>query len=91
MRPAALPDFRKLWGRIEDDLDSGNYYINVQSNYDISEYDGEKWIVLSTTNIFGGKNNFSGLVYTTIGGMCLLLAIFFTILMCLRKKKIHPD
>ena len=71
MRPAALPDFRKLWGRIEDDLDSGDYQIIVQSNYDISKYDGEKWIVLSTATYFGGKNNFSGTCYVVIGVLCL--------------------
>jgi hypothetical protein len=31
MRTAALPDFRKLWGRIEQDLPAGKYYYTIQN------------------------------------------------------------
>jgi hypothetical protein len=41
MRPAALPDFRKLWGRIEKDLRKGNYTLIIQNNYPVESFDGK--------------------------------------------------
>jgi len=73
MRISGLPQFRKLWGRIEQDLESGEYFLNVQSNYDVSFLEAEKWVVLSNTNALGGDNTFLGSVYTTIG--CILLSL----------------
>ena len=29
MRPAGLPSFRKLWGRIETDLPVGKYQVSI--------------------------------------------------------------
>lgn len=58
MRTAGMPNFRKLWGKIHQDLEPGDYYFIVDNTYDVSAYDGKKKIVLSTTNAFGGKNYF---------------------------------
>lgn len=33
MRTAALPDFRKLWGRIEQNLPAGKYYYLINNCY----------------------------------------------------------
>ena len=41
MRIASSPQFKKLWGKIEDDLIAGNYTLTIQnSNFDlIIDYD----------------------------------------------------
>ncbi|KAM7280667.1 hypothetical protein ACFE04_007801 [Oxalis oulophora] len=76
MRTAALPTFRKLYGRIEQDLQP-NVQINVviENNYNTYSFGGGKRLVLSTTTWIGGKNDFLGYAYLTIGGLCLFLAI----------------
>lgn len=79
MRTAGLPNFRKLWGRIEQDIYPGTYYIAVKSFYDVSDFDGEKYVVLSTANTFGGKNDALGIAYIVVGAMTILLAITFTV------------
>lgn len=63
MRIAAMSTFRKLWGRVEANLISGNYTLVVNSRiffltleYDISQFGGEKFFVLSQSNFFGSKN-----------------------------------
>lgn len=38
MRTAGLPNFRKLWGRINETLQPGNYTINIVNNYDVSSF-----------------------------------------------------
>ena len=76
MRPAGLPDFRKLWGRI-DSLKQGTYTINILNNYPTTIFNGSKSIVLSTVNAFGGKNTFLGISYLVVGGICILMAIGF--------------
>lgn len=58
MRTAGMPNFRKLWGRVRQDIPKGNYTVTITNNYDVSAFDGKKTLVLSTTNAFGGKNYF---------------------------------
>ena len=77
MRPAALPDFRKPWGRIERDLSEGNYTLIINNRYPVKSFDGEKYFILSTVNSFGGKNYFLGILYLVLGGISVLTGILF--------------
>jgi hypothetical protein len=77
MRPAALPDFRKLWGRIEKDLRKGNYILSITNNYPVKQFDGEKYFILSTVNKLGGKNYFLAILYLVLGGISILAGILF--------------
>ena len=79
MRPSNLPDFRKLYGRIEKDLETGNYTLKIENLYNTSQYKGEKYFILTTVNAFGGKNYFLAISYIVFGGLCLLLAVVFVI------------
>jgi len=89
MRPAGLPNFRKLWGRIEDiDLKRGQTVtLTVINRYDVNKFDGRKYIVLSTVNIFGGKNTFLGVSYIVLGAICIVLAVVFIIGYNIHRKK----
>ena len=79
MRIAAFPTFRKLWGVIHRDLQKGNYTVKVKSNYDVSEWSGEKHIILSTANRFGGHNIFIGVVYLCAAGLALLMLVVYVV------------
>ena len=72
MSTAGLPQFRKLWGRIDEDLPAGNYSVVIVNNYDVSSFNGQKHIVISTTSFFGGKNQFLGVLYVVVGGLALI-------------------
>ena len=78
MRTAGLPNFRKLYGRIDHDLVKGTKLsFLVSSNFVVQTFDGKKYLVLSTTSWFGGKNPFLGIAYITVGSLCMILAILF--------------
>jgi hypothetical protein len=79
MRTAGLPDFRKLWGKINQDLVPGEYKFSVVNTYNVSGFEGKKRVVLSTTGPFGGKNNFLAIAYLVVGGICVLVSLFFLI------------
>ncbi|CAD8176348.1 unnamed protein product [Paramecium pentaurelia] len=81
MRVAAMPNFRKLWGVINQDLPQGLYSIYISNNYDSTNYGGKKYIVFSTTNQFGGKNEFLSVAYICVGVASSLVTIGF----CLKK------
>lgn len=87
MRPAGLPNFRKLWGRINENLAAGDYNLVIKNNYPVAKFNGEKYFVLSTVNAFGGKNNFLGISYIVVGVICLLMALAFFIGYKVHNKK----
>jgi hypothetical protein len=79
MRTAGLPNFRKLWGRIDEKLPPGSYYLRIVNNYDVSKFQGKKSFVISTTNALGGKNYFLAICYITVGTLCMLFAFVFCV------------
>ncbi|MCQ2817718.1 MAG: CDC50/LEM3 family protein [archaeon] len=78
MRLAGLPNFRKLYGRIREDL-QGVYTFQIQNHFEVASFSGKKYIVISTVNAFGGKNNFLGISYIVVGAMFLIFAIVFLV------------
>ncbi|EES19858.1 hypothetical protein BDA96_09G219300 [Sorghum bicolor] len=87
MRTAALPTFRKLYGRIESDMmASDEITVVIQNNYNTYSFGGTKALVLSTTSWIGGRNNFIGVAYVAIGGICLFLAMGFVILYVIKPR-----
>jgi len=77
MRPAGLPNFRKLWGRINQDLSPGTYIVAINNTYDVSGFIGQKFVVLSTSTFYGGKNVFFAGSFLAFGFVYLLIAGFF--------------
>eukprot|EP00252_Welwitschia_mirabilis_P012824 TRINITY_DN2835_c0_g1_i1.p1 TRINITY_DN2835_c0_g1~~TRINITY_DN2835_c0_g1_i1.p1 ORF type:complete len:356 (+),score=41.52 TRINITY_DN2835_c0_g1_i1:433-1500(+) len=87
MRTAALPTFRKLYGRIEVDLkENETVTVNLVNNYNTYTFNGKKKLVLSTTSFLGGKNSFLGIAYLTVGGVCFGLAIVFFIVHIVKPR-----
>lgn len=91
MRTAGLPNFRKLWGRIEDGLKAGQYTVTIDNNYDVSSFDGKKSFVLSTTNALGGKNYFLAICYIVVGALCIVFAIIFLVAFLKKRGSNHLD
>lgn len=77
MRTAGLPNFRKLWGKIEADLEEGDYYVSIANNYNVKDFSGTKSFVLSTTNMLGGRNYFLAVCYIVVGALCIVFAVIF--------------
>jgi len=77
MRTAGLPNFRKLWGRIEGPLEAGTYELRVWYNYNVKPFQGKKSFVISTTNALGGKNYFLAICYITVGCLCMIFSFVF--------------
>lgn len=90
MRTAGLPNFRKLWGRIDETLTPGSYTVEIVNKYDVNGFDGNKSFVLSTTNALGGKNYFLAICYLVVGSLCLVFAIIFLVAF-LKKKNARTD
>ncbi|OIW21113.1 hypothetical protein TanjilG_29769 [Lupinus angustifolius] len=81
MRTAALPTFRKLYGKIEVDMEKGDViHVTLKNHYNTYSFNGEKKLVLSTAGWLGGKNDFLGVAYLTVGGLSFFLAMAFTVL-----------
>ncbi|MCQ8811755.1 CDC50/LEM3 family protein, partial [Escherichia coli] len=65
-----FPTFRKLYGKIDSSFQSGDrLVINVEANFEVDSFDGEKSLLISTLGDLGGKNVFIGQAYIAIGSV----------------------
>ena len=93
-RVAALPTFKKLYRVIRcvpappatscsdtsGKLHAGDVIqVQVANNFNINPFSGQKWVVISTVSMLGGKNYFLGAAWVVVGGLCFLLALVFGI------------
>ncbi|KAJ3300900.1 hypothetical protein HDV03_001680 [Kappamyces sp. JEL0829] len=81
MRTAALPSFRKLWGRNTNDaLDAGLYQMTITNNWDAVRFGGTKSIVFSDIGIIGPRNDFTAIVFLVTACLCLVGFVVVSIL-----------
>jgi len=60
----AFPNFIKLWGKLDSDLEAGvNYTVTISNMFDVTNVDTKKYIYFSETNFFGGSNPTFGILY----------------------------
>ena len=81
MRTAGLPNFRKLYGKIEGTgLVKGTVItFDIVQNFDVSSFEGTKSIVISTVGPFGGKNPYLGIAYIVVGSISIFFGCLFAI------------
>lgn len=91
MRTAGLPNFRKLWGRIEENIEPGTYEVKINNTYDVQSFEGSKSFVLSTTNALGGKNYFLAICYIVVGSLCIIFALIFLVAFLKKRKAGRTD
>ncbi|KAI8593533.1 CDC50/LEM3 family [Geranomyces variabilis] len=89
MRTAALPTFRKLWGRnMNEKLGPGTWKIVIHDSFDVGRFEGTKSIVISTVSLLGGKNSFLGSAYITVGVICWVLGLAFLFRHMIKPRKL---
>jgi len=63
----------------------------INNTYAVSQFNGHKTFVLSTTNMLGGQNYFLAISYIVVGSLCLVLSlIFFGVYMSKKNDKRAP-
>lgn len=106
MRTAGLPTFSKLARRNDHDvMVAGTYEISIYDCkslvairnmlltrlvFDVKSYGGTKTLLISTRTVMGGKNNFLGIAYIVVGGLCIVLGVLFTIAHLIKPRYVKP-
>merc|ERR1711871_988642 len=89
MRTAGLPEFRKLYGRIESSIAAGTTIsFDVTNNFHVGDFEGEKALVITTLSSVGGKNPFLGIAYMVVGVLCIILALLFGVKQVMSPRKL---
>ena len=68
-------------------VSSRNLTLDTSDRFDVTSFNGEKYLILSTVNAFGGKNSFLGISYIVLGGISIILAVVFIIGYNIHSKK----
>ena len=58
------------------------------SDFETHVYQGEKAVVITTRTVIGGKNNFLGIAYVVVGGICIVLGVVFTVTHLIKPRYI---
>lgn len=65
MRLAGVPNFRKLYGRLEGkEFKKGDTItFEIESNFEVASFKGRKGLVIATENSIGGRNMNIGITF----------------------------
>ncbi|KAI6248095.1 Meiotically up-regulated protein [Erysiphe necator] len=89
MRLAGLPTFSKLAQRNDTHvMKTGTYSVNINHNFNVTDYGGTKSIIISTRTVMGGRNPFLGIAYVVVGGICIILGTLFTVTHLIWPRKL---
>jgi len=78
MMLAAAPNFYKLYQKNDTHpMLAGQYEIEIESNFDVTVYKGRKAFVITTLSTMGSRNIWPGIIFLIVGGICLVLDIYF--------------
>ena len=78
MRTAGLPQFRKLYGKINSDISSGAALVfQITTNFEVTSFSGSKTLILTTVADYGGQNYALGNSVLIIGAMSLGIGTLF--------------
>lgn len=91
MRVAALPNFRKVWGRTNENIPAGNYTLTVHNLYNVSQFGASKTFVIAESNEFGSKDVVMSISYLTVGGACIIFLITFSIVKIRKVMKARKE
>lgn len=89
MRASTLPTFIKPYAICKNsDFQEGDIItINIENNYDVSSFNGEKWILISEMSIVGGKNISYAIGYFVLSGSLILSSILVVLTHFLSSRK----
>lgn len=89
MRIAAQPSFRKLYAWINQPIPKGEVLsFQINANYVVTRFGGSKSLIVSTTSIFGGRNNFLAPLFIGVGIVSLVAGAFFALKHFARPRKL---
>ncbi|PTB64226.1 Lem3/Cdc50 [Trichoderma citrinoviride] len=89
MRTAGLPTFSKLYQRNDTvAMAEGRYQIIVDDFFPTTEYRGTKSIIITTRTVVGGRNNFLGIAYIVVAGLCIVLGVIFLASHLIKPRKL---
>jgi hypothetical protein len=92
MMLAAAPDFYKLYQQNDrDSMLAGQYQIEIVDNFDVTVYNGKKSFLITTVTTMGARNIWPGIIFLIVGGICLILDIYFFLSYFLWKPRKMGD
>ncbi|CAN0131984.1 unnamed protein product [Scytosiphon promiscuus] len=79
MRTAGLPRFRKLYGKIDEQIEPQLLSFNITANFFVGDFSGEKSLIVSNLSLMGAQNPYLGIAYIALGSVSLAIGLAFLI------------
>ncbi len=88
MMLAAAPNFFKLYQKnTTHPLKAGQYQVDIEDNFKTTVYNGRKAFVITTLSTMGSRNIWPGIIFLIVGGICLILDVYFILSFFLWKPR----
>jgi hypothetical protein len=55
----------------------GEYMVEIRDTFKTEMYNGRKSFVITTISTMGSRNIWPGIIFLVVGGICLLLDVYF--------------
>lgn len=88
MKRSSMSGASKLWGKINNDLPKGEYYIHIYVTFDVSTFNGKKFFILNgNVKDFSTRNIFVYILPTLL----VIPLMVLSVMVCIQMRKNSKD
>lgn len=91
LRTALLSNFKKLYRIIDEDLEPGDYMMEIEEFYDVVSFKGKKLFYVQNTGPLGNGTRAIAILFFAMGLISFIVGVAFGVEACCKKTELFPN